>query len=133
MDLQFWDTSAIVALFAREGRSPDAVRIAEAGNRFWAWDWMQMESLSALLRRKMGADHIRRLRELWRRFEYVTVGTEHFPALEKVLQKHRLRSADAGHLLCLKWVHRLNPTIGFVCFDQELASAAEAEGIRVIS
>jgi predicted nucleic acid-binding protein len=133
MELQFWDTSAVVALFAEESRSPDAMRIAKAGNRFWAWEWMQVESLSALIRRRMGADHIRRLQELWRRFEYVNVGTEHFPALGKMLRKYRLRSADAGHLLCLKWAHRLDPDIGFVCFDQELADAAKSEGIRVIS
>jgi predicted nucleic acid-binding protein len=133
MELQFWDTSAVVALFVQEGRSADATRIADAGNRFWAWDWMQMESMAALLRCRIETSRFRRLRELWGRFEYVSLGAEHFPALEKILRKHRLRSADAAHLLCLKWVHRLNPGIGFVCFDRELADAAASEGIRILT
>ncbi len=132
-EFQFWDTSAVVALLVQERHTSLSLKAIDEGRRFWAWNWMQMESLSALVRRGISPENIKRLKALWPRFEYISLDVPDYRALEKVLHKHRLRSADAGHFYCLKQVKRLHPKITFVCFDDELNKAAQADGIRIFS
>ena len=132
-DYQFWDTSALVAVILQERHTPLSLKAREEGRRFLAWEWMQMEAYSALTRRKCGAWEFKSLKSLLEQFEFISLDSEDYPALGKIVHKHRLRSADAGHLYCLKQAKKLHASICFVCFDEELVKAAETEGIRVFS
>lgn len=133
VETQFWDTSAVISLLAQERHTPQSLKAISEGKRFIAWSWMQIESYSAVVGRGIGAENTKRLKNLWNRFEFLTLDVPDYPTLEKLLQKHKLRSADIGHLFCLKQAKKLYPEITFVCFDDELTKAAELEGIRVFS
>jgi predicted nucleic acid-binding protein len=132
-EYQFWDTSALVALILQERHTALSLQAKEEGRRFLAWDWLKIEALAALARRKCGAVEFKSLRTLLEQFEFIGLEPSDYPALGKVIQKHKLRSADAGHLFCLRQAKKLRPSICFVCFDEELTKAAEAEGIHVFS
>lgn len=109
------------------------MKARQEGLHFLAWNWMRIESYSALVRRRLGHDEFQMLRSILGLFDYVGIEAKEYPALTKSVQKHRLRSADIGHLFCLKQAKKLHPEITFVCFDDELTKAAEREGIRVFS
>lgn len=94
---------------------------------------MQIESLSALVRRRLGPDEFQTLKGILSLFDYIAIEPKDYPGLSKIIQKHRLRSADGGHLFCLNQAKKLYPRITFVCCDDELSKASEAEGIPVFS
>jgi predicted nucleic acid-binding protein len=126
---QFWDTSALVSLILEERHSVEAVKAQSAAKRYFAWEWIQVESHAALIRRGARPEQFKALRTILDHFRYVGLGSDDQPAVIKVLEKHKLRAADAGHLFCLKQLKRVIPDIAFVCFDQELSTAADKEGI----
>lgn len=132
-EYQFWDTSALVALILQERHTPLSLKAKEAGRRFLAWEWLKIEALAALTRRKCEPAEFKSLRILLEQFEFIGLESTDYPALGKVIQKHKLRAADAGHLFCLRQAKKLRSSICFVCFDEELTLAAEAEGIHVFS
>lgn len=123
----------MVALIALEKHSTISLKARAEGTRFLAWNWMRIEAYSALTRRRLGQGDFRLLRSILDLFEYIAIDPLDFPALEKTIQKHRLRSADGGHLFCLKQAKKLDSKITFVCFDDELARASASEGIPVYS
>ena len=129
--VQFWDTSALVALIFREPHTAKALEAKEQAQRYLAWNWLQIEAHAALARRGATQEHLRYLRTLLNPFQYIAVDADDHPAIIKLLEKHRLRAADAGHLFCLKQAKKLLSDIQFVCLDDELTHAAEAERIRV--
>jgi hypothetical protein len=100
-----------------------------------AWDWMFVEAYAALCRRRATPDQFTRLSALEKEFELFSLQLDSVVrlAIFKLLQKYRLRSADAGHLYLLKLVKKIPGKLDFVCFDAELVNAAECEGIRVVS
>jgi predicted nucleic acid-binding protein len=128
---QFWDTSAFVSLFYREPFTDRALAARDMAERWYAWDWLVLESWSAFARRGSSERQRRARRQLLRRFGYLTLDAEHHPAIQRQITRHRLRSADAGHLLCLKQVRQLHRDVVFVCCDAELIAAARAERIPV--
>jgi predicted nucleic acid-binding protein len=92
---------------------------------------MRIEAESALLRRQAAPRQFERLARLLREFEYVSLDEEDFPDLLAVLRAHRLRSADAAHLLCLQRARKIMSGIQFICIDDELCRAAKKESIPV--
>ena len=95
--------------------------------------FIKSAALAVLTRRKCEPAEFKSLRTLLEQFEFIDLEPNDYPALGKVIQKHKLRSADAGHLFCLKQAKKLRSSICFACFDEELTKAAEAEGIHVFS
>jgi predicted nucleic acid-binding protein len=130
---QFWDTSALVALIFQEPHSTTALRARNDARRYHAWEWIQLEAVSALRRRGATAAQKQTLRTLLTHFQYVVVDSSDTVAIGKLIEKHGLRAADAGHLFCLIQAKKLHSNVHFVCFDRELTAAAESEGIRVYS
>jgi hypothetical protein len=120
-----------VALVFEEPHSFAAMKAREAAKRYVAWDWIQIEAHAALTRRSAKPDQIRSLQTLLDNFQYIAADSEDYPSIVKILEKHRLRAADAGHLFCLKQAKKLVPEVAFVCFDEELVRAAEREGVKV--
>jgi predicted nucleic acid-binding protein len=129
--LQFWDTSAVIALISKDAFASAAVQAMNSAEEYWAWEWLQIEAESALRRRRSGSSEFKDLNTLLNQFQFLSLDSNDFPEIRAILDSHRLRSADAGHLFCLRKAHRLFPRIQFVCFDQELNQAARKEGIAV--
>jgi predicted nucleic acid-binding protein len=129
--IQFWDTSALISILFREKQSAAALKARDEGRRWVAWDWIRIEAHSALVRRGGKAQDLRHLQEILDQFEFLSIDPEEYPALKKILDRHKLRSADAGHLYCLLKAGKLLSGLSFVCFDEELVKAARTEGIPV--
>ena len=52
---------------------------------------------------------------------------------EELLARHPLRAADAGQLgAALLLQDHLGGTLAFACLDQQLANAAQLEGLEVL-
>lgn len=130
--IQFWDTSALISLVLQEIHSPTAIKARDAGKRWMAWKWIEIEVYAALTRRKAKPLDFKSVQSLLEQFEFVSLGAGDFPFIKKLCDRHRLRSADAGHLFCLLRAKKLIPEISFVCFDDELSAAAAAEDIKVL-
>ena len=129
--LQFWDTSAVIALILKDAFAPEAVKAMQTAEEYWAWEWLQIETDSALRRRRAGPEEFSGLNALLNQFQFLSLDRDDFPEIRDILNRHRLRSADAGHFFCLRKARRLFPKLQFVCFDQELNQAARKEGIPV--
>src|SRR5690606_10950656 len=98
-----------------------------------SWDWMPVEVYSALCRRGAGPKHFALMRLYLADFEFVSLPEDPVSRANffKLLERHRLRSADGGHLFALKFVRKTQGKLEFVCFDDELVRAAERDNIRV--
>lgn len=130
--VQFWDTSALVALVFVEPHTPAASQAWAAAELRFAWDWLRVEAAAAVRRRDAAAPNTKALRSLLAGFQHVALDAGDYSAIERLIDKHGLRAADAGHLLALLQARRLRSELSFVCFDRELARAARAEGVRVV-
>lgn len=124
---QFWDTSALVSLLFKERHTASASRAMEAGGLYLAWEWIQVEAYSALSRRGATPADFRFLASLLTLFQFLSLDGGDYPDIQAILHKHKLRSADAGHLFCLRKAKKFKPDLLFVCFDEELARAAGTE------
>jgi predicted nucleic acid-binding protein len=114
-----------------EVHSAKSLKAMEAGKRFLAWDWIQVEAHAALFRRKAAPEEHKSMQTILGQFELLSFDSQEYPAIQKILRKHKLRAADAGHLHCLLNAKRLAPEVSFVCFDHELTKAAELEGMQL--
>lgn len=130
---QFWDTSALVSLLLQESASKTAHKAMGEGGLFLAWEWIQMEAYSALTRRGASPAEFKELASVLGLFQFLSLDVRDYPEIQAVLKKHKLRTADGGHLFCLKKAKRFRPDVRFVCFDEELLEAAGAEKIKVFS
>lgn len=128
---QFWDTSALIPLLIEEKHSAKARTAMESGGLYLAWEWVRLETYSALIRRGATAPTFKSLSELLGLFQFMRVDAGDFPDLQGIFQKHRLRTADAGHLFCLKKARKFRPDVVFICFDEGLTNAAGKESIDV--
>lgn len=128
---QFWDTSALVSLLFQERHTAAALKARDNGKRWIAWDWLQVEVQAAVHRRHGDQEQLRSMKLILDQFQFYSVFPDDHQIICRLLEKHRLRAADAGHLFCLKQAKKMNPDIQFVCFDIALTKAAEVEGIAV--
>lgn len=129
--VQFWDTSALISILFKEKQTSTALKARDEGKRWLAWDWIRIEAYSALVRRGGKAQDLKYLQSILDQFEFLSIDPEEYPSLRKILDRHKLRSADAGHLHCLLKAEKLLSDLSFVCFDEELTKAARAEGVPV--
>jgi predicted nucleic acid-binding protein len=137
----FWDTSAIVPLCCRQAFSQQIRRAARQYPGQAVWWGTPVEALSSLNRLvREGYLSSGELRQALQRLDYLRRKWDEIqPTLlvrntaERMLGAHNLRAADALQLAAaLIWCRNFSRQRTFICVDNRLAEAAEAEGFTVI-
>lgn len=139
--MRFWDTSALVPLVLEEGRSAACRRVLRDKSDLVVWALTRTEMTSAVWRRARAGDLaqaavprvLARIEALSARWSEITDLELVRDRAERLLAQHPLRSADALQLAAALVLTRERPRgREFVTADEELASAARAEGFRVV-
>lgn len=139
--MNFWDTSALVALGIEEVHHRSARRILQADDRMAVWWGATIEYVAALSRRERDGSlttnevsaqlaRLQALSQVW-----YEVQPSHRTKLlaQRLLRVHPLRAADSLQLAAAIAVAEDNPSsIGFVCFDARLNEAASREGFAIL-
>jgi predicted nucleic acid-binding protein len=120
----FWDTSALLPLVLEEIDSPRAAQAWAESDRCIAWNWLQVEAESALLRRKAPKEAWRRLDQLCGVIEWIDIPANHHPGLCEFNRTLALRSADAAHLYAFATARGSLQDLTLVSFDNEMKRAA---------
>lgn len=140
--MRYWDASAIVALVVAEAETDRVRSWLEQDPGIVTWCWTLVELVGAVERRfREGAlsrgerraclDAFRGLAASWD--EVVDVDATRARALA-LLARHPLRAADAAQLAAALLVAEDDPaSLELVCLDERLATAADLEGLRVLS
>ena len=140
--MNFWDTSALVALGVDEPHRQIALRILEAEDRMAVWWGAPVEYVAALSRRERDgslsptevSDHLVRLRALSHVWYEVQPGRRIRMLAQRLLRVHPLRAADSFQLAAALAVAEDDPaSVGFVCFDTRLNQAAAREGFALLA
>lgn len=139
--MNFWDSSAIVALIADELLAPVARRVLEADERMAAWWGTSVECVAAVARQErdagIGVDRaaelLRRLDALAAQWYEVSPGRRVKLIARRLLRVHPLKAADALQLAAAVAVAEDEPgLLGFVSFDAKLNEAAGREGFNLV-
>ena len=139
--MNFWDTSALVALGVEEAQRPLALRILEADDRMAVWWGAAVEYVAAISRRERdgsltteeASENLLRLRALSQVWYEVQPGQRIKVLAQRLLRVHPLRAADSLQLAAALVSSEEDPSsIGFVCFDVRLNQAASREGFTVL-
>lgn len=139
--MNFWDTSALVALGVDEPHRQRAVDVLEADDQMAVWWGASVEYVSALSRRERDGSlttdevdqHLVYFRALSQGWYEVQPGQRIKDLAQRLLRVHPLRAADSLQLAAALAVAEQDPTnIGFVCFDTRLNHAASREGFKVV-
>ncbi|MCY3988997.1 MAG: type II toxin-antitoxin system VapC family toxin [Gammaproteobacteria bacterium] len=138
--MNFWDTSALVALNLDEPHRPQALKILEADDRMAVWWGSPVEYAAALARREREGrltagevvQHLSRLAALSKVWFEVRPSRRIVILAQRLLRVHPLRAADSLQLAAALTVAEDDPaSIGFVCFDTRLNEAASREGLAI--
>ena len=138
--MNFWDSSAIIALIADETQAPAARQVLEADDRMAAWWGTSVECVAAVARQERDAGiGVERAAELLHRLD--TLATQWYEVhpgrrvktiARRLLRVHPLKAADALQLAAAVAVAEDEPgSIGFVSFDRRLNEAAGREGFAL--
>lgn len=140
--MRYWDSSALVPLFVSEKHSVRVREWLKEDPAIVTWGWTRVEIAAAIERRareqrvtrQQRRDLFARLNALADSWDEVTdllaVRTRALP----LLARHTLRAADAAQLAAAVTIGHLSAApITFVCLDENLAAAAEREGLPVLS
>ena len=139
--MKFWDSSAVVALCLRESQTPLVTSIAEEDGAIVVWWTTLVECCSAFARLRrndiLTRAHEEQARQAVARLaaEWMEVQPSHQirETAARVLLLHPLRAADALQLSAgLLWTNGRTAHQHFVCLDDRLREAAQAEGFRVL-
>lgn len=140
--MNFWDTSALIALGVDEPHRELALRILEADDRMAVWWGTPVEYVAAVSRREREGslttveitallDHLHALSHAW--YE-VHPRRRVRDMAQRILRVHPLRAADGLQLAAALVSAEEDPSsIGFVCFDVRLNQAASREGFAVLA
>ena len=140
--MNFWDTSAIVALGVDETHRPLAPRILEADDRMAVWWGATVEYVAAISRRERegsltteeASENLLRLHALSEVWYEVQPGRRIKVLAQRLLRVHPLRASDSLQLAAALASAEEDPSsIGFVCFDARLNRAASREGFRIFT
>jgi len=140
--VNFWDTSALVALSVEEAQRPIALRILHADDRMAVWWGSAVEYVAAISRRERegrltteeASEHLLRLRELAQVWYEVQPGWRVKVLAQRLLRVHPLRAADSLQLAAALVSAEEDPSsMGFVGFDARLNQAASREGFRILA
>ncbi len=140
--MNFWDTSALVALGVDEPNRQKALRILESDDRMAVWWGTPVEYVSAVSRlEREGSlsqtevsgilNHLRALSQVW----YEVLPRRRIQILaQRLLRVHPLRAADSLQLAAALAVAEEDPSsVGFACFDPRLSRAASREGFPILT
>jgi len=139
--VKFWDTSAIVPLCLRESQTPLVRSVAEEDGAIVVWWMTPVECYSAFARLRrndiLTRAHEDQARQAVARLaaDWLEVQPSHRvrEAAARALLLHPLRAADAVQLsAALLWTNGQTARRHFVCLDDRLREAAQAEGFRVL-
>ena len=123
----FWDSSAVLPLIFKEIHSEAALDAWEAGTEHFAWDWMEVETHAAVVRRTFDPSHLRAWRLRLDQFSLFGLPTDANGKLMAYNETWGLRSADAGHVFLLRELQSEFPEVRLVAFDQEMIDLAQRE------
>lgn len=122
----FFDTSAVVPLLLQEPGSKAAGEAYVAGETFYAWNWMRVETEAALVRRRADAATWRNWRSLQRCFMWLGLPESATGEVSAFNRELGLRAADAGHLFVFEKATAAIQDLRLVTLDKEMAAAAIA-------
>ena len=140
--MNFWDTSALVALGVDEPHRQRALNTLKEDGQMVVWWGASVEYVAALSRRERDgsltndevSQHLAHLRALSRVWYEVQPGQRVKDAAQRLLRVHPLRAADSLQLAAALAAAEQDPTnVGFVCFDARLNQAASREGFRIMT
>ena len=140
--MNFWDTSALVALSVEEPHRQTALRVLEADEHVVVWWGTSIEYVAAISRRERDgslttdevAAHLSRLNALSQVWYEVRPSQRIKAVAQRLLRVHPLRAADSLQLASALVASEDDPTsLGFVCFDARLNQAAAREGFTIIT
>jgi predicted nucleic acid-binding protein len=135
--LTFWDSSALVPLFAAESRTGAVQSMYTRDPEVVVWWGTPVECASAIARLERegalsgseAAESFSRLDALAPSWMQVDPSDEIRESARRFLRVHPLRAADALQLAAaLVAAERRPPTLAFVSFDDRLRDAAAKEG-----
>ena len=139
--MNFWDTSALVALSVEEPHRQTALRVLEADEHIVVWWGTSIEYVAAIARRERDgslttdevAAHLSRLNALSQVWYEVQPSQRIKTVAQRLLRVHPLRAADSLQLASALVASEDDPTsLGFVCFDARLNQAASREGFTIL-
>ena len=139
--MRFWDSSALIPLFVREGHSPLMESLVSDDPDMMVWWASPVECASAVhrLRREgvftaAAAAHVlAKLTAALDAANAVQPGEALCAKALRLLGAHPLRAADALQLAAaLLWAREMPAGRDFVCLDERLRTAALLEGFRVL-
>ena len=140
--MNFWDTSALVALSVEEPHRQTAIRVLEADEHIVVWWGTTIEYVAAISRRERDgslttdevAAHLSRLNALSQVWYEVQPSRRVKAVAQRLLRVHPLRAADSLQLASALVASEDDPTsLGFVCFDARLNQAAAREGFAILT
>lgn len=140
--MNFWDTSALVALSVNEPRRQVALRVLEADEQIVVWWGTAIEYVAAVSRRERDGSlkpdevtvHLKRLTALSQVWYEVQPGRRIRTVAQRLLRVHPLRAADSLQLAAALVAAEDEPSsLGFVCFDARLNQAASREGFAILT
>ncbi len=140
--MNFWDTSALVALSVEEPHRQTALRVLEADEHIVVWWGTSIEYVAAISRRERDgslttdevAAHLSRLNALSQVWYEVQPSQRIKTVAQRLLRVHPLRAADSLQLASALVASEDDPTsLGFVCFDARLNQAAAREGFTILT
>ena len=140
--MNFWDTSALVALSVEEPHRQTALRVLEADEHIVVWWGTSIEYVAAIARRERDgrlttdevAAHLSRFNALSQVWYEVQPSQRIKTVAQRLLRVHPLRVADSMQLASALVASEDDPTsLGFVCFDARLNQAASREGFTILT
>jgi hypothetical protein len=139
--MRFWDSSALIPLFVREGHSPVMEALLGDDPEMMVWWASPVECAGAVHRlRREGAftaseaaQVLARLTVALAAANAVQPGDALSARALRLLGVHALRAADALQLsAALLWARETPADREFVCLDERLRTAAVLEGFQVL-
>ena len=140
--MNFWDTSALVALSVEEPHRQTALRVLEADEHIVVWWGATIEYVAAISWRERDgslttdevAVHLSRLNALSQVWYEVQPSRRIKAVAQRLLRVHPLRAADSLQLASAIVASEDDPTsLGFVCFDARLNQVAAREGFTILT
>ena len=140
--MNFWDTSALIALGVNEPHRNAAIQILKRDERMAVWWGATVEYTAALSRREREgtltptnvSTLFGRLQALSRTWYEIQPTQRVKGVAEWLLRVHPLRAADSLQLAAALAAAEEDPaSIGFVCFDARLNEAASREGFAIVA
>ena len=140
--MKFWDSSALVPLLVMEDVTFRLGELYLQEDGVLAWWGAEIECASAISRLERedrlspreATLALQRLDDLARSWHVIEPGESLRQTARRLLRVHALRAADSLQLAAALLASEGQPaTLGFVCLDERLSTAAQREGFLLIA